>query len=126
MSEEGKSIEMWISGLAHELDRDAVGLWQIIPTGRDVFRLTGIELTDFVRRCLLTLLNKGAKPVTGSASGKRYWNECKFYGGSSDEIASGMIDEWLSLGQDPKPYDSVWLALPKVFEQERPQNGAAT
>jgi hypothetical protein len=58
-------VEEWIAAVPNELPIDAVGLWQIVPAGRDGFELSGLELIEFVRLNLLALLEK--EPSQSSA-----------------------------------------------------------
>jgi hypothetical protein len=43
---DGTPMSEYIASIPEELPRDAVGLWQIVPAGRNGFRLTGTELND--------------------------------------------------------------------------------
>ena len=61
----GHTIAEHIKTLPDELSVDAVGLWQIVPAGRYGFELSDGDLTEFVRRCVLALLDHGAIPVVG-------------------------------------------------------------
>jgi len=96
--------------MPNELADDAVGLWQIIPAGREDFGLDGAELVDFVRRHIHALLKKGALPVKGIKEGDKYWTVQYQYGANSEEIVSNIIAEWLASGQDPD-VDGIWFAL---------------
>ncbi|WYX25629.1 hypothetical protein WJ969_07865 [Achromobacter xylosoxidans] len=64
----GTPMSEWIARVPNELGVDAVGLWQIIPVGADHFGLSGAELEDFSRRCIVALLEKGAVPVRPAPS----------------------------------------------------------
>ena len=59
----GRTLDEYFSTLPGELPIDAVGLWQVVPSGRDGFGLSGSELDAFVRRGVLALLAAGAVPV---------------------------------------------------------------
>lgn len=52
----------WIRRVPDELEVDGVGLWQIIPVGRDSFGLSGEPLVEFTQRCILAFLSRGARP----------------------------------------------------------------
>jgi hypothetical protein len=65
----GSTIEERLSQVPNELAIDAIGLWQIVSFGRQGFDLSGEPLTDYVRRHILALLGKGAKPVIGARDG---------------------------------------------------------
>lgn len=110
----GTTIEERIAQVPEELDIDAVGLWQIVPFGREGFGLAGDELDDYVRRHILALLAKGAKPVVGATDDIHYWTLVD-YGRTPDEIADAIIAEWHAMGRDPNPGD-VWFAIPDIYE----------
>ncbi len=101
----------WIACVPNELERDAVGLWQITKAGRVFFELTDDKLSEFIRQCLHALFAKGAMPVK-SGEGEKVWCPTSEYGRSSEEMAEAIIAEWLSAGKDPEFYDSLWFALP--------------
>jgi hypothetical protein len=110
----GTLMSEWIDRVPNELDVDAVGLYQIIPTGIDDFGLSGEQLEDFSRRCIVALLQRGAIPVR-PASGTKYWEPETAYQGSHEEIANQIIDDWKAHKLIPdhdglwfwRPYDSV-------------------
>jgi hypothetical protein len=113
----GGTIGEYASAAAEELEIDAVGLWQIVPVGRNDFGLDGESLADFVRQNLLALFAKGAKPVIGR-KGVDHWILKDDYGTTPAQMADAVIEEWRASGaKDPKPYDSLWFALPKMYEE---------
>ncbi len=116
----GTPVEEWIAAVPNELPIDAVGLWQIVPAGREGFELSGQELIEFVRLNLLALLEKGAKPVIGAADGIHYWTLVP-YGETPAEMADAIIEEWTSSGREPDVGD-VWFALPHIYEAKRPSS----
>jgi len=116
----GHTIEEDLVLLPEELERDAIGLWHLVAAGRDNFELSGSDLVEYVRRHILNLLEKGAKPVFGVRDGVHYWRVVD-YGNNPDKIAGAIINEWLTSGVDPKPGD-VWFALPHVYEATMPQS----
>jgi len=74
-------------------------------------------LADFVRQNLLALFAKGAKPVIGR-KGVDHWILKDDYGTTPAQMADAVIEEWRASGaKDPKPYDSLWFALPKMYEE---------
>ena len=113
----GTAIEQWISLVPGELPIDAVGLWQIVPAGRDGFGLAGDELVEFVEANILALLAKGAKPVIGAMDNVHVWTLVN-YGETAEQIADAIIHEWLRSGREPGPGD-VWFALPHIYGAKR-------
>lgn len=116
----GHTIEEDLALFPGELERDAVGLWHLVATGRDNFELTGTDLINYVRRHILNLLEKGAKPVKGVRDGVHYWRVVD-YGNNPDKIAGAIIREWLESGGEIDP-GGVWFALPHIYEATKPQN----
>jgi hypothetical protein len=114
----GSTIEERLSQVPNELAIDAIGLWQIVSFGRQGFDLSGEPLTDYVRRHILALLGKGAKPVIGARDGVHLWMVVD-YGQEPEEIANAIIREWQMIGRDPDP-GGVWFALPHIYEVIRP------
>ncbi|KAB2823602.1 MAG: hypothetical protein F9K51_07420 [Candidatus Dadabacteria bacterium] len=109
----GRTMSEWISLVPGELDVDAVGLWQIVPAGIDGFGLEGEELTEYVRRNLMALLEAGAIPVRGGKSTGYDWVAQHHYGKTKEEIIENIIREWLNMGNDPKILiGEVWFARP--------------
>ena len=113
----GATIQEWVDKVPGELAIDAVGLWQIVSFGRDGFDLSGDELVDVVRRCLISLLAKGARPVVGATDYVHYWTLVN-YGRTTEEIVDGVIDEWRSSGSEPGA-GGVWFALPHIYNATR-------
>lgn len=56
----GIPLSEWIERTPNELEMDAVGLWQIVPVGRESFGLEGEALKDFVRRSVIAPRISGA------------------------------------------------------------------
>lgn len=106
----GTTVSDWISRIPAELDIDAVGLWQLVSSGRDGFDLDGSELQEFVKRGILSLLNAGAVPVKASSSDGVFWEKQLRYGVCAEEMANNIIEEWLGSGVDPD-HDGVWFSL---------------
>ena len=100
----------WIERTPNELTVDAVGLWQIIPVGRDSFSLDGNELEDFARRSIGALIDRGAVPVRASDDAQIFWVKQEQYGVTSTEIAESILSEWKRSGVDPD-VDGIWFAL---------------
>ena len=107
----------WISMMANELEIDAVGLWQIIPCGREDFSLDESDLVDFVQRCIISLLERGAKPVLGGGKKGDYpWIVQYHYGETNEEIAENIINEWSGWSFADPSLGGIWFATPKIYE----------
>lgn len=107
----GQTMAEYINTIAGELPIDAVGMWQIIPAGRQGFGLSGDDLTEFVRRCVLALLDSGAKPVVGGEGTEYDWLLQPQYGKSNEEIVKAVINEWLISGATDCDPGGLWFAL---------------
>jgi len=105
----------WIERIPNELEVDAVGLWQIIPVGRDSFNLSGADLEDFTKRSIIALINRGAVPVRPARAMDGFWEKQLQYGNSPAEIANAIIDEWKVSGVDPDR-DGTWFS---IFDDKR-------
>lgn len=112
----GMTLSAYFACVADELSVDAVGMWQIVPNGRHGFALEGGELTEFVRRYVLLLLERGAKPVIGGAGTNYYWLVQSKYGEKKEDIVDAVIAEWLDAGGGDPDFDCVWFALPEIYE----------
>ena len=95
----------WIERVPNELEVDAVGLWQIIPVGIDSFGLSGGELEDFVRRCIMGLLRRGAVPVQYPEG-----PQATEYQGSHEEITNQIINDW-KVGTIVADHDGLWFEI---------------
>lgn len=108
----GQTIAEYIQTIPGELPIDAVGLWQIIPAGRERFSLETEDLTEFVYRCVLALLQRGAKPVVGGHGTKYDWILQTQYGKENEEIAHAVVAEWVTSGRNDCDPGGIWFALP--------------
>lgn len=106
----GVPLSEWVDRIPNELEIDAVGLWQIVPVGRDSFGLNGEGLRDFVRRAVFALLKRGAVPVHPAQEDGIFWIRKNCYGDDIDNIVSNIIAEWEKSGVDPNE-DGLWFAL---------------
>jgi hypothetical protein len=106
----GIPLDQWIATIPNELEFDAVGLWQIIPTFRDAFGLSGEELTTATRQALRGLLSAGALPVIASSRAGEDWEFDDSYGTTASEIEENIVTRWLS-PNDPPDLGDVWFAL---------------
>jgi hypothetical protein len=110
----GTPLSEWLTTVPNELDIDAVGLWQIIPTLRNAFGLKDAALERATREALAGLLARGACPVVGSAAQDGSWEEATRYGDNPAAIIDAVIEEWHRMGRDPDVGD-VWFAQPWLF-----------
>lgn len=107
----GVTMSEWIAGLPYGLNDLPVGMWVIVPNGRVGFGLEGPELANFIRRCIHTLMDAGAKPVAGPIKPSQWKLQVK-YGSNKHEVAEAVIQEWLREGAPtPEPWTGVWFGL---------------
>lgn len=104
-------------------DEGAVGLWEIVIDGRRWFGLSGVELTDYVRRSVSTLLEHGAKPVKEVDGKEHYWVLQPQYGSANAEIVDAVIAEWLASGARAGDPSGICFALPKICETRKRRDG---
>lgn len=102
----GVPLSEWIKNIPNELEVDAVGLWQIVASGKDGFGLKGKNLTNFLAQAILGLLEKGAKPVR-SINGN--WVIQNQYGNQNHLIISRILNE-LEQGAEPDE-DGIWFLI---------------
>jgi len=105
----GVPMSEWIARLPNELDVDAVGLWQIIPVGIDSFGLSSERLEEFIYRCIMVLLQKGAVPVR-AVSGVSKWIPETTYQGSYEEIANRIVNDW-KINKLVPDHDGLWFSI---------------
>jgi hypothetical protein len=109
----GTPMSEWIAHVG-ELDVDAVGLWQIIPCGREWFGLEGAELDDFVRRSLLAHFVYGALPVRHVPDDQNVWTIQTNYGETPEAMTDAIIAEWVVQGRPNPDLWGLWLATPQI------------
>jgi hypothetical protein len=108
----GVPVSDHIAYLPGTLNDLPVGMWEIVPTGRYRFGLEGPALADFIRRCIYSLMDAGAKPVNGGSKPNQ-WELQVQYGSNKHEVAEAVIQEWLRQGApDYEPWKGVWFGLP--------------
>lgn len=113
------TVEDYINTRPYDIDGDGEGLWRIVPTGRG-FGFEGDELTEFVRLCVLRVLDAGAVPVRHSPEGMPLlWQEQTQYGTAKDEIAEAIVAEWLATGGGDPPWEYLWFVTREVLETDR-------
>jgi hypothetical protein len=109
----GFTVAQFLEGLPSDTDNDGESLWSIVPTGRG-FGFEGAELAEYVRLCVLRLLESGAVPVRHSAKGERLrWQEQMQYGSRPDEIADAIVSQWLATGGGDPPWGYLWFVTPR-------------
>lgn len=108
----GQTVMDYIQTLPGELPIDAVGLWQIVPAGRQRYGLRDDDLTEFVRRCVFSLVAHGAKPVVGGGGTDCDWIIQSQYGETNQEIVDAVVKEWLASGAVDGSPEGLWFALP--------------
>ncbi len=108
----GIPMSEWISRIPNNLEYDIVGLWEIIPTGRERFDLAGDDLVDFVRRCFVGVLDHGGKFKCG-LNDHPNWKSIEDFSGTSAEIASRLVDAWTRSETEPDWYE-LWFESNKV------------
>lgn len=105
----GVPLEEWVSRIPNELEFDAVGFWQIVPVGRDSFGLKESDLDNFVRKSVIALVKKGARPVRPAKQKGKFWEVDLSYGMGAEEIAENVIAEWHQQAKDPDE-DGLWFS----------------
>lgn len=112
----GETLSEVIAQYPMELDRDAVGMFQIVPGGRHGFGLAGDQLASYVERAIRALLDAGAVPVRGSTDGEHLWVAQRQYGSKPEDIVLSVLAEWKLMDDDPLVLASqgVWFARPKA------------
>lgn len=111
----GQTVSQTAQAFADELALDVVGLWAIVAFGRQRFQMSDVQLADFTRLCIVSMLNAGAKPVRGDATDTGTWIEQKQYGAVTNTIVDGIIQEWLATGQDPDY--GLWFGTERFYRQ---------
>lgn len=113
-----------IQTVADELPVDAVGLWQIVPAGRQGFGLSGADLEEFVCRCVFALLERGAVPVIGGDGAKFDWLHKPQYGEINADIAlvDVVTQEYKAFGieSDCVPYGSRFMVVTHLLRHWLP------
>jgi len=109
----------YIETRPYDIDGDGAGFWGIVPWGRS-FGFEGDDLAEFVRLCVLRLLDAGAVPARHSPKGEPLlWKEQTQYGTTKDEIADAIIAEWLATGGGDPPWEYLWFVTREVLETDR-------
>ena len=117
-SEYGMPMEDYIAEIPQELPGDAVGFWQFYNVAPFEYDLSPEENIVFVRLCIKSLYDAGARPVTFSSDPMRFWELMPEFGETYAEIADRVVDWWQ---KSQKANDSlnqwahlVWFATPEM------------
>ena len=103
----GTPLSEWITLVKGELPQDGVFLQQPVADGIEGFGLDGAELDDFVRRCIVELLDAGAVPAMAGST-----EPLPNYVGSSTDVASQIVQDWRR-GAIMADRDGIWFVLPR-------------
>ncbi len=103
----GTGLSEWIEKIPNELERDAVGVWQILPTFTEAFGLEGPNLAESFTRAVTGLMDRGAVPVDGVS-----WRELTIYGTEPADVAANILKEWEGRPDTPG-LDGVWFDVPE-------------
>lgn len=114
----GDTVAEYLEGIPYYIDSDGESLWHIVPGGRS-FGFEGGELAEFVRLCVLRLLEAGAVPVRPADEGILNWIEQTQYGSSNEEIADAIVAEWLEAGGNDPEWHWLWFVTRRVLETSR-------
>lgn len=112
------NVADYIETIPYEIDGDGEGLWKIVPGGRS-FGFEGDDLAEFVRLCVLRLLEVGAVPVRHAGDGTLRWVEQTQYGTTKEELAEAIVAEWLETGGGNPEWDWLWFVTRRVLETSR-------
>ena len=81
------TVADYIETRPYDIDGDGEALWRIVPAGRG-FGFEGSELAEFVRLCVMRLLEAGAVPVRhGPDDAELEWEEQTQYGATKEQMA---------------------------------------
>jgi hypothetical protein len=101
----------YMLAIAKQSAYETIGMWEIIPAGRQAFGLTGSQLSEFIRQFIFVLITSGWVPVKVDTSvpGHWKWVEQEQYGSAPDVISVAIVDEWKSVGYIDPEWDSEWV-----------------
>jgi hypothetical protein len=101
----GTPLAEWVAQIANELPRDGVFLHQAVGAGAEGYLLEGLELDDFVCRCIVSLLKAGAIPARAGTL-----VPLPDYQGSHSTVAKQIVADWRN-GKVQADYDGLWFVL---------------
>jgi hypothetical protein len=119
----GVTAADYLEGVSSELGNDGKAMFGIVPAGRS-FGFTGQDLSEFVRLCILRLLNAGGIPVKYADDGPLLWREQTQYGKTKSEIAYAIVAEWLASGGGDPSWGWLWFVNRDAFNSSRWQQSA--
>ena len=108
-----QTVGTWLKKMPNELAIDAIGLWQIIPSGIHSYGFSGDDLEEFTRRALSAVLARGAVPVMGSNDPRIGWRHAKEYGSTNEIIIDKIVQEWLCDAEREPHVEDVWFIMPQ-------------
>lgn len=104
-----ETVQTYIELTPNELERDYVGLFEIIGEGKRSFSLSGPDLEEFTRRALAAVLDRGAVPVSGPNPDREL-----SYGTERNEIIDNIVKYWLYESDRDPDVGDVWFGVPGV------------
>ena len=124
----GSLVGEYFELTATQLQYDTVGMWEMVPAGRQAYGLSGADLDEFLRRFIIALMARGAKPVRVVVIRPGYWAfvEQTQYGTSPLEIANASVADWHSSGNPNPEWDWVKFARPEIIGIPTPDHAAVT
>ncbi len=115
----GFTLGEYVAGIPLGLNDLPVGMFEIVRVGRNGFELEGEALVDFIRRCIYSVMDAGAKPVIGAGKPNQWILQVQ-YGANKREVAEAVIAEWLRQGAlTPEPWRGLWFGLPWSYQHTR-------
>ncbi|RDX35592.1 hypothetical protein DZA50_06495 [Kangiella sp. HD9-110m-PIT-SAG07] len=109
------TVEESVKKIANELERDLVGLWQIIPVLIESFGIDGRQLEEYTQRHIQALLANGAIPVKYDPK-KQGWVEVYRYTDIRKRV-DAIVADWLPKSKQIH-FDSLWFGLPEMIKEE--------
>ncbi len=116
----GWTVAEWQERLTGLLALGPVAFWLVVLDGRTYFRLTGENLTEFVRLGLLTLLRAGARPLERPPGSPLGWKPLERYGDTPEQIAEAVIAEWVASGCADPDDKAAWFGTATVDAPHQP------
>ena len=105
----GTPASEWIAKLPNDLEIDDIAIWQIVLVGRYSFGLSGDELTNFINKCIVNLLEKGASPVMPIKNGTG-WSKIEKYQGAPKNVADMIVSD-LNFSEIDTDSDFLWFTI---------------
>ncbi len=116
----GLTASEWIAAISDELRDIGVGLAGIVQAGRHGFGLESVALIDFVRQCLHSLVEHGAKVRHAGSPSDPHRDIKLHYGNDTNaEVVEGVIGDWLASGGGDLEWGDFWFALPGTYDPPR-------